>query len=429
MKQKVAGSIPVYHPMKNNQVQTLKGFRDFLPKDMAVRNYLKNLFIEVFEQFGFEPLKTPTLEYASVLTGKYGDQADKLVYTFKDKGNRKVGLRYDLTVPTSRVLATNPNLPLPFKRYQIQPVWRADKPQRGRYREFIQSDIDIFGSSSPTTDAEILAVIYQVLLKLNFKKYSIRVNSRQVLKQILDQINLSDQQNTVLQSLDKFDKIGPDGVTKELVDKGLSSQTINQLFDYIKVAQPDDYLKQVIDQAKALGVNQKVIVFDPTLVRGLDYYTGPIFETYVDSPKVGSITGGGRYDGLVKQLGGPDIPAVGTSLGFDRIVDCINSLDLLPNLAKSKTKVLVANFDQNLTSQTLGLASDLRSAGINTAIYPDKDKIGKQIKYAESLNIPYLAILGQNEVDQGKITLKNLVTRDQKLVNLDELLKIIKKNL
>lgn len=405
------------------QPQTLKGFRDFLPADMAVRNYVKNLLIEVFETFGFQPLETPALEYASTLMGKYGDEADKLVYQFKDHGDRLVGLRYDLTVPTSKVLAIYPNLiPLPFKRYQIQPVWRADKPQKGRYREILQCDIDIFGPQSPVDDAEIIAVIYNILQKLNFKRYSIRINSRAVLYQLLDSAGIKTNQNSVLQSIDKLNKIGESRVKDVLNSQGLTSPQINLLFNYIKKAQPDDYLKAVFDKIKLYNVPSSVYCFDPSMIRGLDYYTGPIFETYVEEPKIGSITGGGRYDRLVSQLGGPDIPAVGTTIGLDRIVDCITELNLLPNLPKTTTKILVTNFSPETEPESLKLVSQLRDLNIPSIIYPIPDKIGKQLKYADSLGIPFVALLGPDELKSNTVTLKTLSTGEQKTINLNQLL-------
>ena len=410
--------------MNQNKPQTLKGFRDFLPETMVVRNYVKKLLIDTFENFGFEPLETPALEYASTLMGKYGEEADKLVYTFKDNGDRQIGLRYDLTVPTSKVLAIYKNqLLLPFKRYQIQSVYRGENTQKGRYREVLQCDIDTFGPISPVNDAEIVAVIYTIMEKLGFKKYSIRINSRQVLRQIMDLSGIADNQNSVLQSLDKFNKIGTDGVTKELINKGLSQVQIDRLFDYIKSAQPDVYLQQVFDKLQMLGVPKTVYKFDPTMVRGLDYYTGPIFETYVEEPQIGSVTGGGRYDNLVKILGGPDTPAVGTTIGLDRLVDCIVELNLLPNLLKTSTKIMVANFGQE--DQSLKLATLLRQNNINTLLYPDPDKIGKQFKYASDKGIPFVAVIGPDEAKNNTVTLKNMVTGDQKTINQKDILNFI----
>ncbi len=414
--------------MNNNAPQTLKGFRDFLPETMAVRNYVKNLFIDVFKTFGFEPLETPTIEYSSTLMGKYGDEADKLVYSFQDQGERQVGLRYDLTVPTAKVLAIyNQQLSLPFKRYQIQSVFRAEKPQKGRYREVLQCDIDTFGTSSPIADAEIVAVIYTILNKLNFKKYSIRLNSRPVLKEILIKSGIVDNQNSALQSLDKFNKIGEEGVKNELINKNFTQAQIDSLFKYIKEAQPDKNLQAVFEAIKTFGIPETAYIFDPTMVRGLDYYTGTIFETYVEEPKIGSITGGGRYDNLIKILGGPDIPAVGTTLGLDRIVDCIIELNLLPNLPKTETKIMVANFGEETQKVSLELTTLLRQNNIPTIFYPDNDKIGKQFKYASLKNIPFVALIGSNEVTNGEVTLKNMLTGEQQSIKQSEIINFMLK--
>lgn len=406
--------------MNQSKPQTLKGFRDFLPETMMVRNYVKNLLVETFTSFGFEPLETPSLEYASTLMGKYGEEADKLVYTFTDNGDRQVGLRYDLTVPTSKVLAIYTNqLPLPFKRYQIQPVYRGENTQKGRYREVLQCDIDTFGERSPINDAEIVAIIYTVMEKLNFKKYSIRINSRQVLKDILVKSAIKDNQNSILQSLDKFQKIGQEGVTKELISKGMSNSQIDQLFMYIKSAQPDDYLQQVFEKIKLLNIPSSAYQFDPTMVRGLDYYTGPIFETYVEEPKIGSVTGGGRYDNLVQVLGGPDIPAVGTTIGLDRLVDCIIELNLLPHLPKTATKIMVANFGPETEGSSIRLCQQLRRQDIPTFLYPIADKLGKQFKYASAKGIPFVAVIGPDEAKNNQVTLRNMSTGDQKTIVQD----------
>jgi len=411
----------------NKKIQTLKGFRDFLPETMVVRNYVKNLLISVFENYGFEPLETPSLEYASTLMGKYGNEGEKLVYMFDDKGGRRVGLRYDLTVPTAKVLAIYPEIPLPFKRYQLQNVWRADNTQKGRYREILQCDIDTFGTKSPIADAEIVAVIYTALKKLDFKKFSIRINSRTVLKNILTQSGIENNQNSALQSLDKFQKIGEDGVRKELISKDFSQVQISNLFKYIKIAQPDANLQAVFTAIKTFGIPETAYTFDPTMIRGLDYYTGTIFETYVEEPKIGAITGGGRYDTLIKSLGGPDIPAAGTTLGLDRIVDCIIELNLLPNLPKTKVKVMVANFGQDTLAQSLELTSLLRQNNIPTIFYPDEEKIGKQFKYASSKNIPFVTLIGSDEAAKNEVTLKNLATGEQKTFAQDEIVNFMLK--
>jgi len=409
------------------KTQTLKGFRDFLPKDMGLRNYVKNTLIEVFENYGFLPLETPALEYASVLKGKSSQETDeKLGYFFKDNGDREIGLRYDLTIPIAKVLAIyNNEIQLPFKRYQIQPVWRAENTQKGRYREFIQCDIDIFGTNSPIADAEIISIIYTGTQKLNLKNTIITINSRSVLSDILTKSGIEKDQKSVLQSLDKIAKINEDGVKNELNSKDLSQSQIENLFKYIKEAQPDENLKQVLNKLKDLGLPNDSYVFDPTLVRGCDYYTGTIFEINVTEPKIGSIGGGGRYDNLISTLGGPDIPAVGFAFGFERIVDVIQELNLLPQINQSKTKILVANLGPETESNILNLVSNLRNKDIASIIYPDNDKLGKQIKYALSLDIPYLAIIGSEEAKNNQITVKNLSTTEQKLVSFEELINML----
>lgn len=407
--------------------QTLKGFRDFLPKDMAIRNYVKNTLTEIFETYGFQPLETPALEYASVLKGKSSQETDdKLGYFFKDNGDREIGLRYDLTIPVSKVLAIYSNeIQLPFKRYQIQPVWRAENTQKGRYREFVQCDIDIFGTTSPIADAEIISIIYIGTQKLNFKNTIIKINSRSILLDILSKSGIETNQSLVLQSIDKLDKIGENGVKNELTSKGLSNTQIADIFKYIKTAQPDENLKQIFADLKDLNVPDTAYIFDPTLVRGCDYYTGSIFEVCITDPKVGSIGGGGRYDKLISTLGGPDIPAVGFAFGFERVVDVIQELNLLPEIDQSKTKILVANFGPETETNILNLVSKLRDQNISSIIYPDADKLGKQIKYATSLNIPYLAIIGTDEAKNNQITIKNLNTTEQKLVSFDELINML----
>jgi len=413
--------------MNQNIPQTLKGFRDFLPETMTVRNYVKNLLIETFETFGFEPLETPVLEYASVLKGKYSSETDdKLGYFFKDNGDREVGMRYDLTVPTAKVLAIyNQQLPQPFKRYQIQPVWRADNTQKGRYREFLQCDIDTFGSNSVIADAEIAAVIYQVLQKLNFKKFTIQISSRKILKEILVKSGVTENQNSILLSIDKLLKIGEDGVTKELISKGLNNTQITNIFKYIKETQPDENLLQIFSIMEKMGVPSSVYKFEPTLVRGSDYYTGVIFETVVEQPLIGAIGGGGRYDNLIESLGGPNTPAVGYSFGFEPLIDCINELNLLPNLPKTKTKILVANFGEDTINESLKLVTELRNNNIASSFYPDTDKLGKQFKYADSLGIPFVAIIGPDEAKNNQVTIKNMSTGEQKTINQSEVAKFL----
>lgn len=411
--------------MKKTELQTLKGFRDFLPERMKIRNQVIKALKSVFEDFGFEPLETSSLEYAEVLLGKYGEEADKLVYTFEDKGKRRVGLRYDLTVPTARVLAQYQNeITLPFKRYQIQPVWRAEKPQKGRYREFTQCDIDSFGIAFPLADAEIIAVIYASLRKLGLEQFSIKINSRQILFSLLENLSIKDAnlQNSVLQSIDKLEKKGETLVRQELMGKGMIKETIDQLFKKIASVEPDDNLKKMFDFINGFGVPKKYYQFAPSMVRGLDYYTGPIFETVIEKPQIGSITGGGRYDKLISQLGGPDIPATGTTIGLDRICDVISELGLLKMVRTKEKTVLITVFNESFTEESLALNQFLREQGIKANIYPEpKDSLRKQIKYAEAKKIPAVTILGPDEIKNNQVSIKFLNSKKQEMVKREDL--------
>jgi histidyl-tRNA synthetase len=405
--------------------QTLKGFRDFLPEEMVIRQKVIDTLKEVFEVYGFQPLETPALEYAETLLGKSGEETDTLAYTFEDKGGRKIGLRYDLTVPVSRVLAQyRDKIPLPFKRYQIQTTWRAEKPQKGRYREFTQCDIDSFGSVSPLADAEIIAVIEGGLKKLGFDKFVIKINSRQVLFDLMRDLNLSqNKQLELLRSIDKLEKVGMEEVKKEFKEVGLTEKKIKKLFSLIKNAQPDKNLEQLFKYLNWLGVEEKYYQFEPTLARGLDYYTGPIFEAVVEKPKIGSIAGGGRYDNLIADLGGPNIPATGVSFGIDRICDVIKEQNLWPELSPTSTQVLVTIFSPELLEKSIEVTGKLRKANISTDLYLDPEtKIDKQLKYADKKGIPYVIILGPEEIKKREVTLKNMKTGAQEKTSLENLI-------
>ena len=422
---------------KNTRPQTLKGFRDFLPDEMRVRNFVLGVFKEVFESFGFEPLETPSLEYAETLLGKYGEEADRLVYTFKDRGDRKVGLIYDLTVPVSRFLATYGNkIPLPFKRYQIQRVWRAEKPQKGRYREFVQCDFDIFGVESPLADAEIIAVIYRVLKRLGFEDFKIRLNSRPQLFSVLEESGITEknQQLEVLRIIDKLDKTTEQEVIEELQKTGLAYPTNGRVLNRLRETKPDENLSKILEYLKAMGLEDKYYCFDPTLVRGLDYYTGPIFEVTVEGFD-SSVAGGGRYDNLIESLGGPSIPATGCSLGLDRICDLIIERDSITETLKPTTQVLVTLFPteqfSNLAIQqsSLTLATELRNQGLSVEVYSDPGaRLDKQIKYADRKGIPYVAIIGPKEIEENKVTIKDLRTGEQKTVSRDRVTECLNKS-
>lgn len=414
---------------KQNQPTTLKGFRDLLPTQAAVRKRVRETLVDVFESFGYEPLETPTLEQQSLLLGKYGDEADKLVYKFLDNGKRKVGLRYDLTVPLARVVSQYKNeLPLPFKRYQIQNVFRADKPSKGRYREFTQCDIDIVGNTSPLADAEIVALIEKSLKRLDFSEFTIRINSRQVLFNVMEKAGVpKDKIFSVIQSIDKLDKKTQEEVEAELAEKGIPATTITAIFTSLKSVKPDEYLQKVIATFDNLGVQKSSWQFDPTLARGLDYYTGPIFETVVTKPKIGSITGGGRYDKLMSSLGSTDLPAVGTTIGLDRVTDVILDQNLWPESVKSATQAFVSIFDPSLEGYSLEIASNLRDEGINVETYLNsKEKISNQLKYADRKNIPFVVIAGPDEIKSQSVTVKNLQSGEQKTITLKDAVQMIK---
>lgn len=410
-----------------------KGFRDHLPETMVIRNRIRKILTEVFERYGFQPLETPTLENAGTLMGKYGAEADKLLYLFKDRGDRHVGLNYDLTVPTARVLAAYGQLVKPFKRYQIQPAYRAENPQKGRYRQFTQCDIDIVGTNSPLADAEILAVINDSLEALGLANFSIYFNSRPVLYRICQELGLPEKSwNTILQTVDKADKLEPEALDDELLAKGFADKLytgqIKGMLEELETAfansnlTGDSNLDEVYRSALEMGVPGPNLKFKPSIVRGLDYYTGSIFETVVSEPKIGSVTGGGRYDQLIGQLGGPNLPAVGTTIGLDRIADVIAQLRLWPQL-NAAPKVLVTVFNPTFLRESLKIAQALRDDLINTEVYLDaQDRLEKQLKYANKRGIPFCLIIGEEEVKKQAAVLKNMTTGDQQILALPEIL-------
>lgn len=401
--------------------QTLKGFRDFLPAEKRKREYVAQKMRNVFERHGFAPLETPTLEYASLLLGKYGDEADKLVYTFEDRGERQVGLRYDQTVPTARVLSQYQHeLPRYFRRYQIQNVFRADKPQKGRYREFTQCDCDVFGSLSPLADAEILSVYYDVFKEIGLDSIVIELNDRQTLLQTL-QVYSTDAVSvfSIIQSVDKLDKMSASDVVVELVSKGLKQDSAQSVITAIETATPSSNLQAVIDAAVQLGVPRSNLVFNPRIARGLDYYTGMIFEGRIPEYTVGSVGGGGRYDNLIQDLSGFEMPAVGFGIGFDRTVEAADQLGLIPTEGQG-TRVLIAIMNETDSSGSLEVAQKLRQANISTEVYPAIDKLAKQFKLADQKKIPFVVVIGEEERANNKVTLKNLATGQQQLLSLDE---------
>jgi histidyl-tRNA synthetase len=403
--------------MTNNNapLQTLKGFRDFLPEQMRQRNYVRERIVGAFAQFGFQPLETPTLEYKETIMGKYGAEADKLVYQFTDNGDREVALRYDQTVPTARVMAQYRNeLPLPFRRYQVQNVFRADKPQRGRYREFMQCDIDIFGSTDALADAEVLATVNAAYSAVGFTNFAIKVNDRQTLVSTLEPFATSEVSvMSIIQTIDKLDKISADNVVQELANKGLPLEQAQQALSSIQDAKPSAALEEILKLARSLGVPSDRLVYQPTLARGLDYYTGLIFEIMVDGYR-GSLGAGGRYDNLVEQLSGYSVPAVGFAVGFDRTLEVALELGLVP-AALAPAEFLVTVFDDTpeLRQASAQVAAQLRAEGKTVELYPQSAKIGKQLKYASTQGIPKAVIIGSDELAAGRAVIKDLLSGEQ----------------
>ncbi len=357
--------------------RTLKGFRDFLPKEARKRQYVIETLKKVFESYGFEPLETPTLEYEDILTGKYGEEGDKLMYRFEDNGLRRVAMRYDQTVPLARVVAQYQNaLPFPFKRYQIQNVWRADNTQRGRFREFLQCDIDTVGNGHVGTDAEILAVVNKSLQKLGFTNYKILIN---------DRANFEGIDQKAVSVIDKLEKISEEGVILELEKKGFDPNILEQ----IKQKAPTERLQIILNNSDVTGPN---VAYSPTLARGLDYYTGLIIEVEIEGFDAGSVGGGGRYDGLIGMFSNQEYPAVGFAFGFDRIMEAMEEKGLFPtNL--TTTKVLVAVEFSELENTSYKISDMLRAKNINVETYLDNQaQLEKQFKYAEKKEIPYVIV-------------------------------------
>lgn len=414
----------------NKAPQTLKGFRDFLPKEKRQRDFVAEKIKETFELFGFEPLETPTLEYAELLQGKYGEEADRLMYTFEDRGERKVGLRYDQTVPTARVLAQYQNeLPRFFRRYQMQNVFRADKPQKGRFREFAQCDIDIFGVKSEIADAEILACTYFSYRNIGFKNIKISVNSREVLFDTLNKYQTDKVSiNSIIQSIDKLDKVSEENVIFELISKGLDDTNASEILSSIKNAKPSENLEKIFKILKRYDIPESEIEFNPLIARGLDYYTGMIFEVRIPEYSAGSVGGGGRYDKLINDLSGVDIPAVGMAFGFDRTVEAAVEAGLIKE-SGSSSQVLVTVFSENYLEKSLEVLSFLRKNGISSEIYPEAGDIGKQLKYADKLGVSFVVIIGEDEVNQNKVTLKEMAAGESKLVPFEELVDELKRKL
>lgn len=399
----------------------MKGFRDFLPDEKRARDQVMRAITGSFETSGFDPIETPTLEYKETIMGKYGDEADKLVYSFQDRGDRAVALRYDQTVPTARVIAAyQQQLAFPFRRYQTQNVFRADKPQKGRYREFTQCDIDIFGAKGPIADAEILVATYNAYSAIGFKKIVILVNDRAILMTTFSPFASEGcSVFSIIQSIDKLDKMSQADVEAELVSKGLSAVDASSCLQAILNVKPTPELQTILTLATNLGVPEDVLTFSPTTARGLDYYTGMIFEIRIPGYEVGSVGGGGRYDNLVEQLCGVDIPAVGMAFGFDRTVEAAIELGLVSQAKRQG--IFVTVFDETLLPDLCGFVSTLRNAGVRSELASVTSELGKQLKTADKRMYASALIYGTDEKAKGIVTIKDLETRESKEVLLKDL--------
>ena len=441
-----------------------KGTRDFSPLEMAKRNYIFNTIKDVYTLYGFQQIETPAMETLGTLMGKYGEEGDKLLFKVLNSGDylNKIedkellernslhlaarlcekGLRYDLTVPFARyVVMHREELQLPFKRYQIQPVWRADRPQKGRYREFYQCDADVVGSDSLLNEVELMQIVDTVFTCFGVR-VQIKINNRKILSGIAEVIGAADKIVDITVAIDKLDKIGIDNVNQELREDGLTEEQIEKLQPIISLAGTNEEkltviaevlkdsetglkgveeTKFILDSLKTSGLKNE-IQLDLTLARGLNYYTGAIFEVKALDVQIGSITGGGRYDNLTGIFGMPGLSGVGISFGADRIYDVLNQLDLYPKEAVNGTQLLFINFGEKETAYCLPIAAKARQAGIRTEVFPDSAKMKKQMSYANAKQIPFVALVGENEINEGKVTLKDMTTGEQMLVTADELL-------
>lgn len=402
--------------MQKQNLQTLKGFRDFLPEDVRKRQWIKNKMIEVAERWGYEPIETPTLEQYSLFQGEIGED-EKLFYKFDDNGGREVMLRYDQTVPTCRYVAKNFNsLTFPFRRYQCQSVFRAENTQAGRYREFTQFDLDIFGVAGPSADAEVIAENLDTYLKIGFKKPVIIFNSRDLMGGIPYE---------AIVAIDKLKKIGKAGVVADMVSKGIGINQAEIYLEQVMNIKPDESINTIVSYLEKSGFSREFYRFEPTLARSFSYSQGPIWEIVIEDYKVGSVGGGERYDGMMERLTGMQIPATGIAFGFDRTVEAADQLGLIPSL-KTSTRVLVTVFSPDMQSESLRVAQKLRTAGLSTELYPDPtDKLDKQLKYADKKGIPFALMIGQDEVRGGTVTLKNLETRTQQTLPIAQAVSLL----
>lgn len=451
-----------------NKPSIPKGTRDFSPVEMAKRNYIFDTIKEVYALYGFQQIETPAMESLQTLMGKYGEEGDKLLFRVLNSGDYmskltdeelnernslrlsskicEKGLRYDLTVPFARyVVMHREELQMPFKRYQIQPVWRADRPQKGRYREFYQCDADVVGSDSLLNEVELMQIVDTVFTRFGVR-VQIKINNRKILSGIAEVIGEPDKIVDITVAIDKLDKIGLDKVNEELKADGISDEAIEKLQPIIALSGTNEEKLKVISEVLATselgmkgveetryildmlnGTLNNEIQLDLTLARGLNYYTGAIFEVKALDYAIGSITGGGRYDNLTGIFGMPGLSGVGISFGADRIYDVLNGLDLYPKEAVNGTRLLFINFGERETAYCMPVVRACRAAGISTEMFPDKAKMKKQMGYANAKAIPFVALAGDNEMAENKFTLKNMETGEQSLVSADELVEMLKK--
>jgi histidyl-tRNA synthetase len=445
-----------------------RGTRDFGPDVMAKRNFIFDTVKKVYKKFGFLPLETPSIENLSVLMGKYGDEGDQLLFKILNSGDfskdltsedlqrgpkemlKKVsekGLRYDLTVPFARYVAMNRhNLAIPFKRYQIQPVWRADRPQKGRYREFYQCDADVVGTESLICEAEIVLMLHEVFENLRITEFVVKINNRKVLAGIAEAVGAHGKEAALSVAIDKLDKIGKEKVEAELLERGFTEENIDKLQPLFSLDQNPDlftFLKQWLKESDkgllgvseleaiwslvdAMGLKKAKIEFDPSLARGLSYYTGAIFEVKALNVSIGSISGGGRYDNLTESFGVSGMSGVGISLGVDRIYDVMEELSIFPaELNFSSTKVMITNFGEDTLAKSLELLSFLRQNEISAEIYPENAKIKKQFEYANKKNVPFVLIVGSEEIEKGEYLLKNMASGTQETLSQNTLIQSI----
>ncbi|MCA1584439.1 MAG: histidine--tRNA ligase [Acidobacteria bacterium] len=418
-----------------------RGMRDFLPDEVRRRQYVIGVIADVYQRYGFEPLETPAVENIETLLGKYGEEGDRLIFKILKRGEGEasgaadLALRYDLTVPLARVVAEyRAKLPKFFKRYQVQPVWRADRPQKGRFREFYQCDVDAIGSSSPLVDAELCLAACEVLRKLRFTDFELHVNHREVLTGLLTGCGVPEERHgNALVALDKFDKVGLSGVLQELEDRGFEKRVSNALTGWQGVRWPKEWREWMVSQLPLLGDRgragaqnlhdiidllskteaESYVRVNPSLARGLSYYTGAIFEIRV-SDLVGSLAGGGRYDNLIGMFLGEQIPACGISLGLERILVVMGQRGMFPEeLTATAADVMLTIWNGAQMADTLALAAELRSAGLRVDVYPEADKLGKQFKYASSRGVPFVLVVGDDEAARGEVAVKNLATGEQ----------------